>query len=480
MQKDAWPSPSRSSARSAAIGGRCSILLFVPALFLLLYGYALNFDIRNVRLAVEDRDRTPAEPRAGLGVHQLRLLRFRRRRHCRRARSSGSSIATRSRAALVIPARLRPRRRRRAGRSTVQVIIDGDNSNTATTVDGLCAIDRRGGRRRRMAAADRASTPPVALEPRVWYNPQLRSTLFLVPGLIAYISMITAVISTALSIVREKERGTMEQVRMAPVEPGGLRPRQDDSVSGAVVRLGAADHPGRDGAVRSADARLVAHARARRSRCSSSARRRKACVISSVAPNQQVAFQLALLSSFLPTFILSGLHLPDFEHAEAIQSITYVDPGALLSSSRCGRSCSKAPMLAAFWTDLVALGIFRDASCWRSASVAAEAGVERSARECHARVLHLMRKELLELRQDPRLFGIVIVAPILQLTRPRLRRDDRRQGRADGGRRCRSIGGEPRADRPIRRLGQLHASSAWSARPTRSIAGWSAAMPGWR
>jgi ABC-2 type transport system permease protein len=57
------------------------------------------------------------------------------------------------------------------------------------------------------------------MEPRIWYNPQLRSTLFLVPGLIAFISMITAVVSTALSVVREKERGTMEQVRMAPISP---------------------------------------------------------------------------------------------------------------------------------------------------------------------------------------------------------------------------------------------------------------------
>src|SRR5438034_11592559 len=61
---------------------------------------------------------------------------------------------------------------------------------------------------------------PISLlsaEPRIWYNPELRSTLFLVPGLIAYILMITAVISTALSIVKEKEVGTIEQVRMAPI-----------------------------------------------------------------------------------------------------------------------------------------------------------------------------------------------------------------------------------------------------------------------
>ena len=57
----------------------------------------------------------------------------------------------------------------------------------------------------------------ISVEPRVWYNPELRSALFLIPGLIAYIAMISSVISTSLSVVREKERGTMEQVRMAPL-----------------------------------------------------------------------------------------------------------------------------------------------------------------------------------------------------------------------------------------------------------------------
>ena len=65
------------------------------------------------------------------------------------------------------------------------------------------------------------SAPLVTLEPRVWYNPELRSALFLVPGLIAYIAMLTAVVSTALSVVREKEAGTMEQIRMSPIGPVG-------------------------------------------------------------------------------------------------------------------------------------------------------------------------------------------------------------------------------------------------------------------
>src|SRR4029077_15146735 len=87
---------------------------------------------------------------------------------------------------------------------------------TATTVMGYAGnIVRSAGAE--LAPGGAPPAAPVFVEPRIWYNPELRSTLFLVPGLIAYILMITAVISTALSIVREKESGTMEQVRMAPI-----------------------------------------------------------------------------------------------------------------------------------------------------------------------------------------------------------------------------------------------------------------------
>src|SRR5690606_39879561 len=88
------------------------------------------------------------------------------------------------------------------------------NANSATTILGYT----NGVLRQVSAGAVRVPMAGlVTVEPRVWYNPELRSTVFLVPGLIAFIAMITAVISTALSIVREKEHGTIEQVRMAPL-----------------------------------------------------------------------------------------------------------------------------------------------------------------------------------------------------------------------------------------------------------------------
>ena len=144
-------------------------------------------------------------------------------------------------------------------------MINGENANTATTVLSYVEDHRRDRVGAVPAWRDASAGPSgavVQLEPRVWYNPDLRSTLFLVPGLLAYIGMITAVVSTALSVVREKERGTMEQVRMAPI--GTLPFVVGKSLPYFVVVDARGDrHRVRlDGALRPAGARLVVAAAA--------------------------------------------------------------------------------------------------------------------------------------------------------------------------------------------------------------------------
>jgi ABC-2 type transport system permease protein len=328
------------------------ILLFVPAMFLLLYGYALNFDIRDVGLAVDDRDRT-AQSRALVSAFvnsgYFGLVAD-VRSDADLDRVFNRNIA---RAALVIPAGYgRDILNRRP--THVQVIIDGDNANTATTVMGYAQTIVA-----EVAGSESGTTAvaaPIQLEPRVWYNPQLRSTLFLVPGLIAYIAMITAVISTALSIVREKERGTMEQVRMAPVSPsvyvvGKTVPYLVLSFVSALlivfVSMLLFDLPMRGSWVLLclAIALFLVGAQA------------QGLVISSVAPNQQVAFQLALLSSFLPTFVLSGFIFPITSMPPVIQVITHVVPARYFILA-LRAIVLKGAALASFWPDLVALAAF--------------------------------------------------------------------------------------------------------------------------
>jgi ABC-2 type transport system permease protein len=167
--------------------------------------------------------------------------------------------------------------------------------------------------------------PALTVEPRIWYNPELRSTLFLVPGLIAYISMITAVASTALSIVREKEVGTIEQVRMAPIGTlsfvvGKTIPYFLISFASAALIIGASmvlfglPMRGNWAALALALSLFLVGALA------------TGLLISTVADTQQLAFQMALLISFLPTIMLSGFIFPIGSMPPALQVITHLVP----------------------------------------------------------------------------------------------------------------------------------------------------------
>ena len=332
------------------------ILLFVPVFFLLIYGYALNFDIRHVRIAVQDNDRSIASREVissfvnsgyfdlyGEVTNDAEISRVIDRNEVR--------------AVLVIPARFgndvtngRP--------TSVQLIVNGDNANTATTVVGYARglVSATSARYEVQARLGPAQGPVLNIEPRVFYNPELRSTLFLVPGLIAYIAMLTAVVSTALSIVREKEVGTMEQVRMSPIGPvpyilGKTLPYFLVSLVSAMSIVAAAmvlfDMPMRGswpvllGVVSLFLVGALGFG----------------LLISSIADTQQVAFQLALLTSFLPTLMLSGFIFPISSMPTFLQLVTRIVPARYFLVALRG-IVLKGVGPAVFWSDLVALGIF--------------------------------------------------------------------------------------------------------------------------
>jgi ABC-2 type transport system permease protein len=301
------------------------ILLFVPAFFLLIYGYALNFDIRNVRLALQDNDRSSVSRElvsAFVNSGYFDLV-----SEAPNPRAIDDLLDRGDvRAVLVIPSRFGDDVT--SGRRTaVQFIVDGDNANTATTVVGYAMglINSQSLSYELQARIGSAAGPVLTVEPRVWYNPELRSTLFLVPGLIAYIAMLTAVVSTALSIVREKEAGTMEQVRMSPIGPvpyvlGKTAPyfvvSLISSMSIVVAAILLFDMPMRGswivliGVVSLFLIGALAFG----------------LLISSIADSQQVAFQVALLTSFLPTLMLSGFIFPIASMPTFLQVVTRIVP----------------------------------------------------------------------------------------------------------------------------------------------------------
>jgi ABC-2 type transport system permease protein len=341
------------------------ILLFIPAFFLLLFGYALNFDIRNVRLAVQDQDRSTRSRElvssfVNSGYFSL-VGYIDSPKELDRLVDQG-----RVRAILAIPSGFERDLSMRKP-VTVQIIIDGDNANTASTVRGYAQalIGEFSGEQIRLAVSEGPASlvtdpsrrvPVVSVEPRIWYNPQLRSTLFLVPGLIAYISMITAVVSTAMSVVREKERGTMEQVRMAPLSPlpyilGKTMPYLVISFASALVVIVSAmalfDLPMRGSwlLLSVSIGLFLIGAQA------------QGLLISTIAETQQVAFQIALLSSLLPTMILSGFIFPISSMPIVVQWITRIVPARYFLVAL--RSIVlKGADLTAFWPSLMALAIF--------------------------------------------------------------------------------------------------------------------------
>ena len=322
------------------------ILLFVPAFFLLLYGYALSWDVRHIRLAVDDRDGSPDSRALVSAFVNSGYFDFVApvRSDDEMERLMDTNAA---RAVLVIPSGMS--RDLLAGRTVaVQVLLNGENANTATTVLGYAQTI--------IQSASRNARPLVTVEPRVWYNPELRSTLFLVPGLIAYIAMITAVVATALSIVREKERGTMEQVRMAPLDAasfvvGKTIPYFAISLASAMgivlVAMVLFGLPMRGSwlLLLAALSLFLIGALG------------LGLLISSVADTQQVAFQLALLASFLPTLMLSGFIFPIASMPVVLQGITYVVPARYFLVALRG-IVLKGVGLTVVWADLLALAIY--------------------------------------------------------------------------------------------------------------------------
>jgi len=343
------------------------ILLFVPAFFLLLYGYALNFDIRHVRLAVDDRDRSPASRSlvaafVNSGYFDLVVnvdAVFDEESGAPKAESqppTATHLMDRNAVRLVVVIPPGFSRALQTGElAPVQVLLNGDNANTATTVMGYALTIIRN-ESARHAPAGPAPRPILSIEPRVWYNPELRSALFLVPGLIAYIAMITAVVSTALSIVREKERGTMEQVRMSPL--GAATFVIGKTVPYFVVSLASAF-----GIVLTA---MVLFGLPMRGSWFELLLALSlfligalglGVLISSVADTQQVAFQAALLASFLPTLMLSGFIFPIASMPRFLQLVTYVVPARyFLVALRA--IVLKGAGLQVYWTALVALAAF--------------------------------------------------------------------------------------------------------------------------
>ena len=302
------------------------LLLVVPALLLVLYGYALSFDVKHIPVACLDRDGTAASRLLQDSLFQNPY--FDRAQSLEREEEADALLTRgRVRAVLIIP-RDYQQQLRRGETARIQVLMDGADANSASTAIGY--LEAMADRMTRQIQAQTATTgsrlprqPAVMLEPRIWFNPELISAKFLVPGLIGMLLMLAAVVATSLSIVREKERETMEQLQVSPVRPlelilGKTLPYVVICLTTMLMILGLSYYL--FGVVVQGSYLLLGAT----TLVFLFAALSMGVLISTVTRSQQVAFQVAVITSLLPSIILSGLIFPIAQMPRPIQCISYV------------------------------------------------------------------------------------------------------------------------------------------------------------
>ena len=202
-----------------------ALMMLVPMIQLMVFGYAINTDVRNIRTAVYNLDPGPQSRdllQAFENTDYFKIIRY-----VESDDELNSSIVTgRVKIGIKIPPdysdRLLTNRQ-----ATVLVLIDGSDSSIATqslqvaSQVGLTESLARLGTQLQ-SSQGRTSQLPIEVRPKMLFNPDSRSANFMVPGLIAIILQIITTLLTAFSIVREREQGTLEQLLVTPVRPFGL------------------------------------------------------------------------------------------------------------------------------------------------------------------------------------------------------------------------------------------------------------------
>lgn len=300
-----------------------ALVLAMPILMLILYGYGVSTDIRDIPMVILDQERSAASRRfiesfTGSGFFILE-------RYAASPKDVDDELDSgRARVGLIVPQDFG--KNISAGRTAqVYVAVDGSEPNTANA-----AINYVTSTINEYAASVRPSSQPIDIRPRIWYNPELRSINFIVPGLVAILLMMTAALLTSSTIVRERELGTMEPLIASPIAASELMSGKIAAytvislVDIAIVLIFGTlwfEVPFRGSlallAVVSAVFLLSSLG--------------LGLLISARSASQQSAIMLAFLVTMIPGLLLSGVSLSDTEHASPDTALHVPDTGEVFS-----------------------------------------------------------------------------------------------------------------------------------------------------
>ena len=303
------------------------VLFVFPFVLLILFGYAINFDVHHIRMAVYDQNKS-AESRDFIN-------RLTSSDYFDLVKSINSESEIRgildenvAQTVIVIPEDF-SKNIHSNKEAKVQILIQGIDANTASVIlnylNAATATYTQKIAKEAFAVSGRKAYLPINLEPRFWYNPDLNSTMFLIPGLISFILIMTAVISITLSIVREKERGTMEQINVSPLSSlelliGKTTPYTVIAlvIAGIILLAGYILFGVTiKGSVFYLFISTLIFLFASLD---------LGILVSSISDSQQVAFQIAALVTLLPSFLLSGFVFPIESMPPVIQVLTNITP----------------------------------------------------------------------------------------------------------------------------------------------------------
>ncbi len=300
------------------------VIFVSPVIQLLLLGYAVNTDVRNVAVALADHDRTRNSRElvdAFTASGHFRIVETTDRRgDLAAALDQGRAVAT-----LEIPSGYA--RDLRAGRGAkVQFLVDGTSSNTATVAQGNAAriIREMGLRQATHLSPGLLTQPGIDLRARAWYNPSLESRAYNVPAVIGMVVLLMSLLLTAMAVVREREVGTLEQLLVSPLTPTELILGKTLPAAGiAMMQLALVtavallwfDVPFRGSIpalVLAAGLFILAGLAV-------------GLLISTISRTQQEAF-LAMFLFLLPAIILSGLLYPIDTMPSVFRQLTLINP----------------------------------------------------------------------------------------------------------------------------------------------------------
>lgn len=334
------------------------LAIFNPILLLCLFGFALSLDVDNIPLVIWNQNKSQVSTEFVLNFKNSRYFKIigyfdnytQLQNYIDRKKALMAMVIPKDFSKFIQSNQPAP----------VQLLVDGSDSNTATIamgyVNSVVANYNLKFIQDSISKLGVKNLSPIDLRPRIWFNEDLKSKNYVIPGLIAVIMMIIAAQLTSITIAREWERGTMEQLISTPIRRGEL-------ILGKFIPYFIIGFFDLLVAVTMAQFVFMVPLRGSLilllilSSVFLTVALAQGMYFSIVSKNQRLATQLAILTTFLPTFMLSGFVYPIYNMPKVIQLITYAFPARYFISILKGIYL-KGEGLNILWAQALFLSLF--------------------------------------------------------------------------------------------------------------------------